>query len=82
MSKINYEIKTRGAVLVHYNDKQLCLSGELVFEPPAFYADKDSILEWEPPFYNEEITNEEKIEIINFIAEDSKADGKMVIIFD
>jgi len=82
MSKVAYEIKSRGSMLVTYNNKQLLLTGELVFEPPVFYADLNSILKWEPPFDNVQITEEEKTAIMKDLLEESEGPGKTKIIFD
>jgi hypothetical protein len=65
--KIDFEIKSRGSILINYGEKSTLISGELTFQPPVFYADLKSFKNWNSPFENEKIDEEQKNEIVNFI---------------
>ncbi|MFY9307570.1 MAG: Imm74 family immunity protein [Bacteroidia bacterium] len=65
--EINFEIKSRGSMLISYGNRNALISGELTFEPPVFYADLNSFKNWNPPFDNETISEDEKKKIINYI---------------
>jgi len=69
--KIEFEIKSKGTMLVKYGIKSATIQGELVFEPPTFYADSNSLKNWNPPFENEKIENYQKTEIMDFISNHS-----------
>lgn len=69
----------RGKIRVVINDKSLIITGELT-TTPIFYADINSIKNWEYP-YTKAITKEEKQEIINLVTEETK-DSAIKIIFD
>jgi hypothetical protein len=58
--EINFEIKSRGSMLISYGNRNALISGELTFEPPVFYADLNSFKNWNPPFDNETISEDEK----------------------
>ncbi len=77
---IEFSIISRGCMLVKYGDRQAKISGELTFTP-VFYADIKSIKNWEPPYENIPVTEEEKAEIIKRITEETK-DKKLKIYFD
>jgi hypothetical protein len=55
-------IGARDYILVQYDHRSVKISGELT-TTPAFYADLSSIKNWEPPYENVAITNEEKIQL-------------------
>lgn len=65
-------------MLVEVDDKQIYISGEATVTP-AFYADKKSMVRWDKPFENIELTDYEKNQIINYIQEESKRRGIEVI---
>lgn len=71
---------TRSTIEVEIDNKQIIITGELT-TTPIFYADIDSIKNWEPPYEQEPITENEKKEIISSIEKASKK-GKIPIIFD
>lgn len=78
--KITYSIISRGEMIINYRNKNKNISirvtGELIIEPPIFYADL-IILEKSVDF-----TDDEKREILNFIANDSEKSIGTKIIFD
>jgi hypothetical protein len=76
---IKFEIKSRGSMLVQYGKRSVLISGELTFEPPVFYADKISFKNWNPPFNNEVISENQKDEIISFI---TNSEGSTKIVFE
>jgi hypothetical protein len=69
--KIEFDIITRGSMIVRYGDKTATIYGELIFEPPTFYAEINSIKKWDKPFDSKEISDAEKKEIIEFISSNS-----------
>ena len=71
----------RGSIWVEINNKVVKISGELT-TTPAFYADINSIKNWEPPFQDIAITEEEKAEIIRRATEESQKEGHVKIYFD
>ncbi|MDQ6530224.1 hypothetical protein [Flavobacterium sp. LHD-85] len=79
--KIKYEIISRGEMIVTYNNKSVRVTGELIFDPPTFCADIIALKAWETPNY-QEITEEEKDFIINYITDNSISEIKTKIIFD
>lgn len=58
-------------MLVKYESKSTTIQGELIFDPPTFYANLNSLKNWDPPFENEEIEKHQKMEIIEFISNHS-----------
>ncbi|TDO94895.1 hypothetical protein [Flavobacterium sp. 245] len=80
-TKIKYEIISRGEMIVKYNDKSVQITGELIFDPPTFYADLVALKTWNAPNYDE-ITEEEKAFIINYLTSNSINEIKTKIIFD
>ena len=70
--KIDFEIKTRGSLVITYGDKKATISGELVFDPPTFYADIQSIQNWDNPANNVAITQFEKQSIIDYLTSNNK----------
>lgn len=54
---------TRSYVLVEFDYRTVRIAGELTTKP-AFYADLNSIKNWEPPYEYMEVTKEEKKEIV------------------
>lgn len=77
---IAYSVLTPSKMEVIFNDKKLVISGEATLTP-AFYADIASIKNWEPPFDNIPVTEEEKAEIIRRVIEETK-DKELKIYFD
>jgi len=71
---------TRSTIEVEIDNKQIIITGELT-TTPIFYADIDSIKNWEPPYEQEPITENEKKEIISSIEKASKK-GKIPVVFD
>lgn len=82
MHEVTYSIDSRGSMTIGFDGKTARISGELVFDPPVFYADISAFNNWDPPFGNEEITASEKTIIIDFITKDSLAKIKTKIVFD
>ena len=39
MDKITYSIVSRGELIVKFRGKSIKITGELIFNPPKFYAD-------------------------------------------
>jgi hypothetical protein len=76
--KIDFVIKSRGSMLIKYGERVVLISGELTFEPSIFYADLNSFKNWEPPFEGEEINQEQKNEIVDYI---SNSESSTKIIF-
>lgn len=70
----------RSTIWVEINGKIVKIEGELT-TTPAFYAEANSIKNWEFPFENILISSKEKEEIIQKIEEYSKK-TKVKIIFD
>ena len=54
---------TGSYILVGYDYRTVKIAGELTITP-AFYADSRSINNWEPPYENLKVTEEEKKEIV------------------
>jgi hypothetical protein len=81
MMELKYSILTRSKMLVEFGDKNLFIQGEATMTP-AFYANICSIVRWEPPFDNKEITEEEKAELIKRITEESQKAGRIRVYFD
>ena len=81
MERISYSIISRGVMLINYSNNVVNLSlkitGELIFNPPTFYADLKS-LERELPAGREDIRNK----IIHYIEKDSVVRIDTKIIFD
>ncbi|WP_158961581.1 Imm74 family immunity protein [Myroides fluvii] len=79
--KVEYSILTPSTMkIIVDNKKEMYIQGEGTTEP-KFYADIDSIKNWEPPYEQEPITENEKKEIISSIEKASKK-GKIPIVFD
>lgn len=80
MEKITYSIISRGEMIIGYSNNSVNISikvtGELVFQPPTFYADL-VILKKQTNLSDEIITR-----IINFIENDSEKTIGTKIIFD
>lgn len=79
--KIKYEIISRGEMIVTYNNKSVRVTGELIFDPPTFYADIIALKAWETP-NNQEITEEERKDMIDYITNRSFDEIGTKIIFD
>ena len=79
--KIKYSILTRSKLYAEFGDKKMYIQGEATMTP-AFYANINSIKKWEPPYDNEEITEEEKAELIRLITDESKKEGRIRVYFD
>lgn len=54
-------------MLINYGERSILISGELTFNPSIFYADINSFKNWNPPFDDELINEDQKDEIVNFI---------------
>ena len=70
---------TRSYILVEFDHRTVKISGELT-STPAFYASISSIKNWEPPFENIEITDEEKKQIVERVSNEDN--GELKIIFE
>ena len=66
--EIQFEIISRGTMQIKYGIRNAIVSGELTFQPPVFYADLNSLMNWETPYQNEKITEEDKNKIIRFLS--------------
>jgi len=62
---------TRSYILVEFDYRTIKIAGELT-TVPAFYADINSIKNWESPYDNIIITEEEKKEIIKRILQETE----------
>ncbi len=76
MDKITYSIVSRGELNIKFKGKSIRVTGELILNPPIFYADLSSLEKIK------ELDNEERIQIIDFIKEDSLKKIGTEIIFD
>ena len=76
MDKITYSIVSRGELKIKFKKKLIRITGELVFNPPIFYADLFSLEKID------ELDDEEKKQIVEFIGEDSLKSIGTEIIFD
>ena len=65
--EIKFQIKSRSTISVQFGSKNLIISGELTFDTPVFYAEIDSIQNWEIPNDSEKVSDEDKMKIIDFI---------------
>lgn len=65
---------------VFFNEKKLIISGEATLTP-AFYADINSIKNWEPPFENISVKEQERDEIIQRITNET-SNSNFKIFFD
>ncbi|MBE9468860.1 MAG: hypothetical protein IMY72_11170 [Bacteroidetes bacterium] len=72
---------TRSHIRVEIEGKVILINGELT-TTPAFYADIKSIKKWEPPYDQEEITEEEKTKLIQIITEESQKEGNIRVYFE
>lgn len=72
---------SRSSVKIEFEDgKKIILTGELTMTP-IFYADISSLQHWEPPFENDKINENIKLNLIKTVEEYSKTKG-IPIIFD
>jgi hypothetical protein len=62
---------TRSYILVEYDHRSIKIQGELTITP-AFYADIASIKRWEPPYDHIAVSEEEKLDIISKVTEETK----------
>ncbi|SDD28373.1 Imm74 family immunity protein [Williamwhitmania taraxaci] len=79
--ELQYSILTPSKMLVEKGDKKILIMGEATLTP-AFYADIKSIKKWESPYDKEEITEEEKTELIQRITEESQKEGNIRVYFE
>ncbi len=68
---------TRSYILVEFKDKKVKIEGELTLTP-AFYAYIKSIKNWESPYENIQITEEEKKELIEEVLKYNNPDFKVI----
>lgn len=76
---LKYRILSPSKMEIVFNEKKVVISGELTTSP-VFYADILSLVKWEMPD-NKYISEEEIIEIIEFITYDSSTQ-KVKVLFD
>lgn len=76
MDKVTYSIVSRGELKIKFKGQLIRITGELVFNPPIFYADLSSLQKIN------ELNDEEKVQIVEFIKEDSLKRIGTEIIFD
>ena len=68
---------TRSYILVEFDLKTVKIAGELTITP-AFYASKSSIMNWESPYQELKISEEEKKEIVQKIIEHNNPEFKII----
>lgn len=71
---------TRSYILVEFDYRTVKIAGELTITP-AFYAEINSIKNWEKPYDNIPVTEAEKQEIIRRVNEENKT-NEVKIIFE
>jgi hypothetical protein len=71
---------TRSYIIVELEDRKIRIPGELT-TTPAFYASKDSIKAWEPPYEKEILTQEQKESLIAKILEENNKENQLKIYF-
>ncbi|UOB17060.1 hypothetical protein [Abyssalbus ytuae] len=76
MDKITYSIISRGELKIKYKGKSIIITGELIFNPPIFYADLIVLEKIKGLNYKE------KKQIVEFIKKDSLKNIGTEIIFD
>lgn len=69
---------TRSYILVEFDERTVKIQGELT-ETPVFYAYLNSIKNWESPYGNVAVTEEEKKEMVRRITEENKNDEVKII---
>jgi hypothetical protein len=67
---------TRSYILVEFDHRKVKIEGELT-TTPAFYAIKSSIKNWESPYNEIAITEEEKNEIVKRVLEHNNPEFKI-----
>ena len=80
--EISYSIISRGSMVISFGNRNVTVSGELVFNPPKFYADLNALIFWDSPNENEKIPELSKKVIIEYIIKDSLKEGNTEIEFD
>ena len=60
-------------MLIKYGNKKTIIYGELTFEPSVFCIDLNSFKNWDSPFENEKISENEKIEITQFLKKEENS---------
>jgi hypothetical protein len=68
---------TRSYILVEFDYRTVKIAGELTVGA-IFYAYSGSINNWQPPYENSKITEEEKSEIISDVLKQNNTDFKIV----
>jgi hypothetical protein len=68
---------TSSYILVEFDHRTVKIQGELT-TTPAFYASIGSIINWEHPYGNIKVSQEEKNEIITKIIEQNNPDFKVI----
>jgi len=68
---------TRSYILVEFDSKTVKIEGELTITP-AFYASISSIKNWESPYQELKISEEEKKEIVEKILEHNNPEFKII----
>lgn len=71
---------TRSYILIEFDYRTVKIAGELTITP-AFYAEISSIKNWEKPYDNMAVTEEEKKEIIRRVNEENSK-NELKIIFE
>lgn len=79
--KITYSIISKGYLIINYGDMSVTITGELILDPPTFYADLIALNVWDTPNYKK-MTEEEKKDIIDYITDRSFDEIGTKIIFD
>ena len=72
---------TRSYIDVEIDGKSIRISGELT-TTPVFFANADSIQNWNPPNDSQPITDGERAQLIKIIVEERKRGGYVPVVFD
>jgi hypothetical protein len=70
---------TRSYILVQFDHRTVKIEGELT-TTPAFFADTNSIKNWESPHEKIPITEKEKAEIVNRLSEQLNSEFRIYLI--
>lgn len=80
--KIKYDIISRGIMEVEIDEKKMIITGEVILEPPSFYANINSVNKFEPPYDDLAISDDLKFKIIKAIVLESYKNKNVRIFFN
>ena len=66
--EFKYEIPTPSKIIIFMGEKSVTLSGESIFNPPAFYINSSVISNSDFPYSNIKVTEEDKLKIVNYLS--------------